>query len=315
MKKKSILLLASLLCLASCENPNNSSDSLNSDDSQSSVNVDSSESEQSSESSSLPESFEPDNTSSESSESSDSTESSPSSESSSSSEETDEFTWNVDTSQFGNTFRITLGSAINALRTKTISYSECLSVGAKAAAYPTMSSNTFVPFYHDESKTVTIGSCNREHTWPNSRGSKKSGPGADPFIIRPTLSSENSSRGNYFYGISSSNEWDPASCGFEAARGESARVILYAATAYYKSHGFELSNNPGDSASKKTMGTLKTLLEWNKKYAPTKIEKQINNYLYKNKYGRNPFVDHPEYANLIWNTSGIVTSETAIEEF
>lgn len=296
MKKKSILLLASLLCLASCENPNNSSESLNSDDSKSSVNVDSSESEQSSESS-------------------DSTESSSSSEFSRSSEETGGFVWNVDTSQFGNAFRITLGSAINALRTKTISYSECLSVGAKAAAYPTASSNTFVPFYHDESKTVTIGSCNREHTWPNSRGSKKTGPGADPFIIRPTLSSENSSRGNYFYGISSSNEWDPASCGFEAARGESARVILYAATAYYKSHGFELSNNPGDSASKKTMGTLKTLLEWNKKYAPTKMEKQINNYLYKNKFGRNPFVDHPEYANLIWNTNGIVTSETAIEEF
>ncbi len=233
-------------------------------------------------------------------------------ESSSSSKDNSDV-WKVDTTQFGNAFRITLENAIKAKRTTTTTYTNCLALGAKAASYPE-GSNTFVPFYHNESKTTTTASCNREHTWPKSRGTGKSGPGADPFIIRPTLTSENSSRGNSFYGISS-GEWDPASCGFEAARGESARVILYAATAYYSSYKFELSNNPSDATSKKTMGTLKTLLEWNKKYEPTKIEKQINNYLSKNGYGRNPFVDHPEYANRIWNTSGVVSSVEAIEEF
>ncbi len=299
MKKKSFLILALTLgglCLSSCEDFT-SSESISSQ-------IESSETSKESVSS------EGGNSSSESVTS----EKSSSSESSSSSKQDEGPTWNVDLTQFGNSFRITLGNAINAKKTKTISYSQCLSVGAQAAAYPA-GSNTFVPFYHDETKTATKGQCNREHTWPNSRGSKKVGPGADPFIIRPTLTSENSSRGNYFYGISSSNEWDPASCGFEAARGESARVILYAATAYYKSHGFELSNNPSDSTSKKTMGTLKTLLEWNKTYAPTNIEIQVNNYLSKNGYGRNPFVDHPEYANRIWNKSGIVTSEGQIEEF
>ncbi len=221
--------------------------------------------------------------------------------------------WDVDTTQFGNAFRITLENAIKAKRTTTTTYKDCLALGAKAAAFPE-GSNTFVPFYHDETTTTTTASCNREHTWPNSRGTGKNGPGADPFIIRPTLTKENSSRGNSFYGISS-GEWDPAECGFEASRGESARVILYAATAYYSSYKFELSNNPNDATSKKTMGTLKTLLEWNKEYAPTKIEIQINNYLSKNGYGRNPFVDHPEYANRIWNTSGIVSSEKDIEKF
>lgn len=299
MKKKSFLIMALTLgglCLSSCEDFT-SSETVSSE-------VESSETSKESETS------EGDNSSSESV----TPEESSSSESSSSSNQDKDTTWNVDLTQFGNSFRITLGSAINAKKTKTISYSQCLSVGAQAAAYPAGSS-TFVPFYHDETKTATQGQCNREHTWPNSRGSGKSGPGADPFIIRPTLTSENSSRANYFYGISSSNEWDPASCGFEAARGESARVILYAATAYYKSYGFELSNNPSDSTSKKTMGTLKTLLEWNKTYAPTNIEIQVNNYLSKNGYGRNPFVDHPEYANRIWNKSGIVTSEEQIEDF
>ena len=222
-------------------------------------------------------------------------------------------TWNINVSLRGAEFRNALQTIMAGKKVKTISYSECLGVGAKAAAYPNANSSTFVPFYHDASVTATTGQCNREHTWPNSRGSGKSGPGADPFIIRPTLTSENSDRGNLFYGNTKSNEWDPASCGFEAARGESARVILYAATMYYKD-GLSLSNNPSDATSLKTMGTLSTLLKWNTTYAPTPIEIQINNYLDKNGYGRNPFVDHPEYANYIWDNNGITGGETPPDE-
>ena len=216
--------------------------------------------------------------------------------------------WNINVSLRGAEFRNALQTIMASKKVKTISYSECLGVGAKAAAYPTASSSTFVPFYHDASTTATTGQCNREHTWPNSRGSGKEGPGADPFIIRPTLTSENSDRGNLFYGNTKSNEWDPASCGFDGARGESARVILYAATMYYK-NGLSLSNNPSDATSKKTMGTLSTLLTWNTTYAPTPIEIQINEYLSANGYGRNPFVDHPEYANYIWDRNGLIDGE------
>ena len=216
--------------------------------------------------------------------------------------------WNIDLSLRGAKFRNALQELMDVKQTNTTSYNNCLSLGAKAAAYPTASSSTFVPFYHDATLTTTTGDCNREHTWPDSRGSGKTGPGADPFIIRPTLTSDNSSRGNNFYGTSSSKEWDPASCGFEAARGESARVILYAATMYYK-NGLSLSNNPNDGTSLKTMGTLSTLLAWNNTYAPTPIEIQINNYLSNNGYGRNPFVDHPEYASYIWDNNGLLGGE------
>ena len=219
-------------------------------------------------------------------------------------------TWNINISLRGAEFRNALQTIMAGKRTRTTSYSNCLSLGAKAAAYPNANSSTFVPFYHDSSRLATQGECNREHTWPNSRGTGTSGPGADPFIIRPTLSSENSDRSNYFYGTKgkSNKEWDPASCGFEAARGESARVILYAATMYYK-EGLSLSNNPNDSTNLKTMGTLSTLLAWNTTYAPTPIEIQINNYLSNNGYGRNPFVDHPEYASYIWNNNGLIGGE------
>ncbi len=219
-------------------------------------------------------------------------------------------TWNINVSLRGAEFRNALQTIMAGKRTRTTSYSNCLSLGAKAAAYPNANSSTFVPFYHDSSKLATQGECNREHTWPNSRGTGTNGPGADPFIIRPTLTSENSDRGNNFYGTKgkANKEWDPASCGFEAARGESARVILYAATMYYK-EGLSLSNNPNDSTNLKTMGTLSTLLAWNTTYAPTPIEIQINNYLSSNGYGRNPFVDHPEYASYIWNNNGLIGGE------
>ena len=247
-----------------------------------------------------------------SSEASSSSEESSSTISSSSSSESSipsgDTTWNINLALKGAEFRNALQTIMAGKKTKTISYSECLGVGAKAAAYPNANSSTFVPFYHDATVTATTSQCNREHTWPNSRGSGKSGPGADPFIIRPTLTSENSDRGNLFYGNTKSNEWDPASCGFEAARGESARVILYAATMYYKD-GLSLSNNPSDATNLKTMGTLSTLLTWNSTYAPTPIEIQINNYLSNNGYGRNPFVDHPEYATYIWNNSGLIGGE------
>ena len=286
MKKKNlfIILAATALILSGCNNPRTSSTITSSNVEESTSSVISSNSDEST------------------------TSTSSSSSSSTSSTNSGDPVWNINLALRGAAFRNALQTIMDGKQTKTISYSECLGVGAKAAAYPNASSSTFVPFYHDATVTATTGQCNREHTWPNSRGSGKSGPGADPFIIRPTLTSENSSRGNLFYGNTKSNEWDPASCGFEGARGESARVILYAATMYYK-EGLSLSNNPSDSADLKTMGTLSTLLTWNSTYAPTPIEIQINNYLSNNGYGRNPFVDHPEYATYIWNSNGLIGGE------
>ena len=212
--------------------------------------------------------------------------------------------------QYGEQMMAALRNRINDLYTKTTSYTDCLSVGAKAAAYPNENSSTFIPFYHEakDSEKTTTSACNREHVWPNSRGSGKSGPGADPFIIRPTLTSENSDRGNDMYSLASEGGWDPASCGFEGARGESARVILYAAVRYSKSHGLSLTNNVGDATSNKTMGKLIRLLEWNRNYEPTAMEMQINNYLAAKGYGRNPFVDNPSFADRIWDDNGIRTS-------
>ena len=237
-----------------------------------------------------------------------------SSKSSSSSMNTQFNGWNVDITLRGTAFRDHLAGLIIAKGNKKTSYNSMVSVGAAAAAYG--GKGKFVPFYHDTTSLATQGECNREHTWPNSRGGGSDhGGGAietDPYCIRPTLKSENSDRSNYFYGLNgkSNKEWDPASCGFEGARGESARVIFYIATKYGKSNNLRLTNNPDDDWNQvRTMGRLDRMVEWNKQYPVTAIEKQINNYLESQGYGRNPFVDYPELVDYIWTKDGIITNQ------
>lgn len=214
--------------------------------------------------------------------------------------------WNLDFSKYGTAFLSDL-SALVLGSGKVASYSAHTTIGPKAAAWPNDNSTTFIPFYHEakQGQQTTYSSCNREHTWPDSRGGGMFDD--DPVMVRPTLKSDNSDRGNKFYGVGS-GEWDPSSCGYEGARGESARIILYCAVAYY-SKGVRLTNNPADGTDKHTMGTLKTLLKWNREYQPTDFERTVNRRLDNMGYRRNPFVDHPEYADYIWDDNGFRMSQ------
>lgn len=147
-------------------------------------------------------------------------------------------------------------------------------------------------------------SWNREHMWPNSHGGNN--VEADILHTRPTISSENSSRGNSFYvegKNNSSSGWDPYTAGYEEwCRGECARVILYCVVAY---PSFTLSDADSHSTSNSNkdnmMGNMNTLIKWHFNYLPNVYEKNRNDgaeYLQGN---RNPFVDHPEYVARIWS--------------
>jgi endonuclease I len=182
-------------------------------------------------------------------------------------------------------------------------------------------------FYRNDE---VAGSWNKEHVWPNSRGAGESNgyAGSDPQVIRPTNSSDNSSRSNYMYAERNdpaakatwSTGWDPAAFGFEGARGEAARIIFYAATRYYNlstagaggsssgSAPLELSVTLDNNSSAHLMGKLDDMIRWNAKYPVTRAEIYRNNYLGGNNYARNPFIDHPEWVNFIWDTTGIRSS-------
>ena len=231
----------------------------------------------------------------------------------------DDARWPVSFVEFGQTFRNRLAKLIRGTGSKTITYKQNNDV--LASSDKALNGNTgIIPFYHPETDHTT--SWNKEHVWPNSRGAGESGLGSDPQMLRPTKSSDNSSRGNKFFGDktldTAGNTWDPAEFGYEAARGECARIIFYCATRYYDTCGsggscqgttpVSLSNNPDDANAKHTMGRLDRLVEWNNQYPVTAQEIRRNNYLDDQGFARNPFIDHPEYANWIWSTQGLRTS-------
>ena len=72
------------------------------------------------------------------------------------------------------------------------------------------------------------GSWNREHTWPDSKGDANGSGENDIFMVRPTTTSENSSRGNTAYGESGSY-YNPnsASGGKYDLRGDVVRIMLF----------------------------------------------------------------------------------------
>ncbi|XP_043693326.1 extracellular ribonuclease-like [Telopea speciosissima] len=167
---------------------------------------------------------------------------------------------------------------------------------------------------------------NREHLWPRSYGLTHGPSLTDLHNIRPADVNVNSSRGNKYFGECLRNSIDcvkPANK--EAAsdtetdkerwappvqvRGDIARAIMYMAVRY----GFhQVGGNPilhlSDSPSirNREMGLLSTLLKWNRLDPPSRAEQLRNERVCRlYQHNRNPFIDHPEYADLIWNQSSM----------
>ena len=227
----------------------------------------------------------------------------------------------ISSSDTGTSLLTKLQSLNSSKRKKTVGYS---TMGTSASSSPYIytdyvlnSSNTdsngqrygtaIASFYTKTSST----SFNKEHVWPNSHGGEN--VEADILHTRPTISSENSSRGNSFYveGLNSgTNGWDPYTAGYDiACRGECARIILYSVVAY---SGFSLSDANYHSTSNANpdnmMGNMNTLIKWHFDHAPNEYEINRNNgaeYLQGN---RNPFVDHPEYVAKIWSSYNTTVS-------
>ncbi|MQL99493.1 hypothetical protein Taro_032230 [Colocasia esculenta] len=182
---------------------------------------------------------------------------------------------------------------------------------------------------------------NREHLWPRSYGLIDKASLTDLHNLRPVDVNVNSSRGNKYFGdcFSESNGCSrPAN--IEAApdtetdnqrwappvqvRGDIARSLMYMAVCYgFQQPGgphLQLSDSP--NAKNREMGLLSALLEWNKLDPPSEAEKLRNERICRvYQHNRNPFIDHPEYANLLWKQTTTrskmykVSSKAWINEF
>ncbi len=210
----------------------------------------------------------------------------------------------VDFSLKGHSLLVALDDLLDSTSNNSFTYKNLFDVFIYSDVDPN-NSKKMLSFY--SGKSATRSEMNREHTWPDSRGG--SYVERDPHVIRPTITKENSSRGNDFY--NENGRWDPASFGNYKYRGIAARIIFYAAVKGQDSGLYLVDKNDDPKTSSgwnKTMGKLSTLLKWNLEYDIDETEITRNEVLYtKFKHCRNPFIDNRDLACRIF---GDTNSET-----
>lgn len=176
------------------------------------------------------------------------------------------------------------------------------------------------------------GSWEREHVWAKVRGFPKTGQDgySDLHHIYPADRNINAKRSYYGFGnaadspgvavtdttadgtiVPTNLKLDKVLSRFEPhgiTKGRVARAIFYMATRY----------GPGDDGywekmpdlkmrtinmrvKEPWMGGLCTLLDWNRKWGPDDYERRRNDLIEEIQGNRNPFIDEPGFAHLIWS--------------
>ena len=162
---------------------------------------------------------------------------------------------------------------------------------------------------------------NREHVWAKSHGDFGNNPpaGTDAHHIRPTDASVNSTRGNLDFDMGGSPVTEAPGCyrdndSFEprdAVKGDVARMIFYMATRYEGGDGvpdLEVVDAVNTSPNPQH-GKLSQLILWNNQDPPDNFEMNRNDVIYyQYQENRNPFIDHPEYVDVIWGDPSSVQS-------
>ncbi|MFO1443278.1 endonuclease [Bacillus sp. Bva_UNVM-123] len=176
--------------------------------------------------------------------------------------------------------------------------------------------NNVILFYSNESRSKTrnggnVGDWNREHVWAQSHGNfgTSKGPGTDIHHLRPTDVQVNSARGNLDFDnggtavkgcngcYKTSNSWEPP----DHVKGDVARMLFYMATRYEEGDRVDLElNEKLNNGTTPYHGKLSVLLEWHEKDPVDEFERNRNEVIYKWQGNRNPFIDHPEWVELIW---------------
>ncbi len=185
------------------------------------------------------------------------------------------------------------------------------------------------------------GRWNREHVWPKALSGGlwgTDGGGADMHHIRPSEVKMNSVRADSKYGevTGGSPIYSKTTSGanskiggyqkggvfepLDEVKGDVARIVFYVYThynTYANVHG--TTNGATNGQTESYFGTLhftdvisasseaaaiELLLQWNSDDPVDSIETKRNAEVYKIQRNRNPFIDHPEYANAIWGDGG-----------
>ena len=220
----------------------------------------------------------------------------------------------------GNPLKSSLESLLKSERKATFNYD---SLQSSSFPYtdvdPARPNGGYIVSFYSGTPVSGYSGMNKEHTWPNSHGGNKIEN--DPHVIRPTLTSENSARGNEYYAEEKSNGWDPASFNNAKYRGIAARIAFYGATIGH-SGGLileDVGRTQGEGTGNR-MGKLGDLLKWNLQYPVDQSEIIRNETLdISLNYNRNPFIDDVALPCRIWgdtneNTRNVCSSQAVVLE-
>lgn len=166
---------------------------------------------------------------------------------------------------------------------------------------------------------------NREHSWPRSwwGGSTTDTMFTDIHHIYPTDRWVNSQRSNYPFGIVASPSWVSENGGklggnvfggfggtvfepVDAYKGDLARTYFYMVARYQSRLNQWAQNNQveyildGSAYPAFEPWFLEMLLQWHEQDPVSQKEINRNNAIYAIQGNRNPFVDHPEWVEMIW---------------
>ena len=164
------------------------------------------------------------------------------------------------------------------------------------------------------------GDCyNREHLWCQSWFNDQSTPRCDLHQVVPTDGYVNNRRSNYPFGevrsatYTSGNGSKLGSCSttgysgtvfepIDEYKGDIARSLFYVSVRYYNEDSGWASSG---MTSKSTIlpWAMTMLLRWSDEDPVSQKEIDRNNAVYGYQHNRNPFIDNPEYAHMIWDTN------------
>lgn len=190
-----------------------------------------------------------------------------------------------------------------------VSYADAKVALAEADADPdnpgkvlTIYSRASVPALWDGS------SWHREHVWPNSRlgvervDEHEKNQASDLHNLRAIQPSVNSSRGNKVFSDETGPEtYYPG----DEDKGDVARILFYMVIRYPEFDLVEevLPNDPNTNYTPEAakMAVLSCLLRWHREDPPDDFEKQRNDVIYRWQNNRNPFIDRPEFVEMIFD--------------
>ncbi len=230
------------------------------------------------------------------------------------------FGWN----QTGTALKDALATKIDITHDRNLNYGDLWTALKSTDQDPNNSQNVLVLYGSTDNtrslaKSETCGNgnsstgCgfvrwNREHTFVQSLGNPdlgQIGPGADAHHMRACTYTMNENRGNRKFAAGSGNagnsgaNWYPG----DEWKGDVARMIMY----MYLRYGNRcLPTTIGTGATVTTdTNMLQLFLQWNADDPVSQYEDNRNTYLgnLSNTYGqgnRNPFIDNPYLAYLIW---------------